>query len=79
MNKEWKLTQTQFDWLVDIVMTHNEYNDYPYSLRKTASKLLKKYGHQGWYDANGKMSLIILTEMVRDFKHKKDVVDNLPF
>jgi len=79
MNKEWKLTQTQFDWLVDIVMTHNEYNDYPYSLRKTASKLLKKYGHQGWYDVNGKMSLILLTEMVREFKHKKDGVDDLPF
>ena len=79
MTNEWKLTQKQFDWLVDVIMTHNEYNDSPYSIREKAMKLLKKYGHKGWYDANGKMSLILLTEMVRESKKRREDVNDLPF
>ena len=81
MSKEWKLTQEQFDWLVDVVMIHNEneYNDSPYSIRKRAMELLKRYGYKGWYDINGKMSLILLTEMVRESKQRRVDVNDLPF
>ena len=79
MNNEWKLTQKQFDWLVDVIMTHNPYNDYPYSIRKLAMELLKTYGHRGWYDVDGKSSLILLTQMVRESKQRREDVDDLPF
>ena len=77
MKNEWKLTQKQFDWLVDVIMTHNEYNDSPYSIRKRAMELLKTYGHRGWYDIDGKSSLTLLTQMVRESKQRKE--DELPF
>ena len=78
MNNEWKLTQKQFDWLVDVIMAHNKYNDSPYSIRKRAMELLKTYGYKGWYDANGKMALEMLTHMVRAEKKQREV-DDLPF
>lgn len=79
MNNEWKLTQKQFDWLVDVVMTHNQYNDYPYAIRERAAQLLKTYGHRGWYDVDGKASLTLLTQIVRKSKQRREDVDDLPF
>lgn len=80
MSKEYKFTQKQFDWLVDVIMTHNEYNDSPYSIRKQAMELLKTYGYKGWYDVDGKSSLTVLTQMVRESKQRRyQDVDDLPF
>ena len=79
MTNEWKLTQEQFDWLVDVVMTHNKYNDTPYSIRKLAMSLLKRYGYKGWYDVDGKSSLTVLTQMVRESKQRREEEDDLPF
>jgi len=74
MNQQWKLTQKQFDWLVDII-------DSPYpiskSIRSRAVGLLKRYGLQGWYDVDGKMSLNLLGELVREAR--KMGTDDLPF
>ena len=75
MNKEWKLTQKQFDWLVDVI---NSPLDYSEKLRNTASTLLKGYGFKGWYSVNGKMALEMLTHMVRN-ERKQRAVDDLPF
>jgi hypothetical protein len=75
MNKEWKLTQTQFDWLVDIINSPLEYSN---TVRTTAVNCLKIYGFQAWYDVNGKMALQMLTHMVRDEKKQKKF-DDLPF
>ena len=79
--KEYKLTQKQFDWLVDTVMA-NKTGNTPYThsidIRNTASKLLKAYGFQGWYDVNGKMALQMLTDMVRNEK-KICEVNDFPF
>jgi hypothetical protein len=75
--KEYKLTQKQFDWLID---TANSRYKHSIDICNTASKLLKAYGFQGWYDVNGKMALQMLTDMVRnEKKQKKDRVDDLPF
>jgi len=74
VNQQWKLTQKQFDWLVDII-------DSPYpiskAIRKRAVGLLKRYGFQGWYDIDGKMSLNLLGELVRGAR--KMGTDDLPF
>ena len=75
MNKEWKLTQKQFDWLVDVI---NSPFDYSENVRNTTSTLLKGYGFKGWYDANGKMALEMLTQMVRKERKQREV-DDLPF
>lgn len=77
MNNEWKLTQEQFDWLVDII--HSKGNYTPNMIRDRAVGLLKTYGYKGWYDINGKSSLILLTDMVREFKQRREGVDDLPF
>ena len=73
-NQQWKLTQKQFDWLVDII-------DSPYpiskAIRARAVGLLKRYGFQGWYDVDGKMSLNLLGELVR--AARKMGTDDLPF
>ena len=74
MNQRWQLTQKQFDWLVDII-------DLPYpipkAIRARAVGLLKRYGLQGWYDVDGKMSLNLLGELVREARRIPK--DDLPF
>ena len=75
MIKEYKLTQKQFDWFVDVI---NSPLDYSEKVRNTTSTLLKRYGFKGWYDANGKMALEMLTNMVRAEKKQREV-DDLPF
>lgn len=77
MNNEWKLTQKQFDWLVDII--HSKGNYTPNMIRDRAVDLLKTYGHRGWYDIDGKSSLILLTQLVRESKQQRVDVDDLPF
>ena len=73
--KEYKFTQKQFDWLVDVINSPLEYSE---KVRNTASILLKGYGFKGWYSANGKMALEMLTHMVRTEKKQREV-DDLPF
>lgn len=75
MSKEYKFTQKQFDWLVGVINSPLEYSE---NVRNTASSLLKDYGFKGWYDANGKMALEMLTHMVRGEK-KQRLLDDLPF
>ena len=75
MSKEWKFTQKQFDWLVDVI---NSPFDYSEKVRNTASTLLKGYGYKGWYSVNGKMALEMLTHMVRKERKQREV-DDLPF
>ena len=75
MMKEYKLTQKQFDWLVDVINSPIEYSE---KIRNTASTLLKGYGFKGWYSVNGKMALEMLTHMVRAEKKQREV-DDLPF
>ena len=70
-----KLTQRQFDWLVDVINSPIEYSN---EVRTTAVNCLKSYGFQGWYDVNGKMALQMLTNLVRAEK-KQRAVDDLPF
>jgi hypothetical protein len=75
MMKEYKLTQKQFDWLVDVINSPIEYST---EVRNTSTNLLKAYGFKGWYDSNGKMALQMLTHMVRAEKKQREV-DDLPF
>mgnify|MGYP003653878016 CR=1 FL=1 len=75
-NKEYKLTQKQFDWLIDIV--NSPYHEYSDKIRTASSKLLKQYGFKGWYDVNGQMAFQLLTNMVRESK-KQLQGDDLPF
>ena len=70
MTKEYKFTQKQFDWLIDTV---NSPLDYSQKVRDTASNLLKAYGLKGWYSANGKMALEMLTHMVRAEKKQRKI------
>ena len=76
MNQEWKLTQKQFDWLVDIIMSPNRYSS---SIRQHAMRMLKTYGLKGWYNVDGKMALNTLAELVREFNHRFTNRDDLPF
>ena len=73
--KEYKLTQKQFDWLVDVIHSPIEYSN---EVRTTSVNLLKEYGLKGWYDVNGKMALQMLTQIVRAEKKQREV-DDLPF
>ena len=73
--KEYKLTQKQFDWLVDVIHSPIGYSN---EVRTTSINLLKEYGFKGWYDVNGKMALQMLTQMASAEKKLREVND-LPF
>jgi len=78
--QKWKFTQSQFEWLIDIIENKTTYTN-SWAVRSKASELIREYGYRGWYDMGGKVELLSLRQAyLENYNRRKEAGDgDLPF